>query len=94
VPNIGWCDVTPARPGVLFPTVAARCCYHVHSYHFRPTDETAVAATMQFGGNRVAVAVERGNLFGVQFHPEKSQDDGLAVLASFFDWLRRSGRLQ
>jgi glutamine amidotransferase len=83
VPNIGWCDVTPARPGVLFPDGAGGCFYHVHSYHFVPEDARVVAASIRFGGADVAVAIESGNLFGVQFHAEKSQDDGLQVLSNF-----------
>lgn len=86
VPNIGWCDVTPTRKGRLFPE-GGGTCYHVHSYHFEPSDPSVVAATIEFSGRRTAVAVESGNLFGVQFHPEKSQDDGLGVLAAFFDGL-------
>jgi glutamine amidotransferase len=83
VPNIGWCDVTPTRASRLFPR-AGGTFYHVHSFHLEPRDAAVVAATIDFGGRRVAVALERGNLLGVQFHPEKSQDDGLAVLDAFF----------
>jgi glutamine amidotransferase len=83
VPNIGWCDVSPARKGVLFPEAAGGCFYHVHSFHLVPDDSDAIAATTDFSGRDIAVAVETGNLFGVQFHAEKSQDDGLAVLSRF-----------
>jgi imidazole glycerol-phosphate synthase subunit HisH len=91
VPNIGWCDVKVARPSVLFPRGMAGCYYHVHSYQLIPDDKAAVTAAIDFGGDEVAVAIESGNLFGVQFHPEKSQDDGLEVLSSFFTELQRRG---
>src|SRR5262245_41478655 len=87
VPNIGWCDVAPKRAGRLFPR-GGGSFYHVHSFHFEPRDPLVVAASIAFSGRDVAVAVEHGNLYGVQFHPEKSQDDGLGVLASFFEGLR------
>jgi glutamine amidotransferase len=87
VPNIGWCDVAPKRAGRLFPR-GGGSFYHVHSFHLEPRDPSVVAATIEFSGRSVAVAVERGNLHGVQFHPEKSQDDGLGVLAAFFEGLR------
>jgi glutamine amidotransferase len=83
VPNIGWCDVSPARRGVLFPDGVGGCFYHVHSFHMIPGDVDVVAATTEFSGRNVVVAIESGNLFGVQFHAEKSQDDGLAVLSRF-----------
>jgi glutamine amidotransferase len=60
--------------------------YFAHSYRFMPSDEGDIAATIDYGGPVVA-AVERGSVFGVQFHPEKSQDAGLAVLASFCESL-------
>jgi len=83
VPNIGWCDVSPTRKGVLFPDAAGGCYYHVHSFHLVADDPAMVAATTEFSGRSVAVAIESGNLFGVQFHAEKSQDDGLAILSRF-----------
>lgn len=84
VPNIGWCDVRITRPGVLFETATGGCFYHVHSFHLVPKDQNAIAATIDYGGQQVAVGVEQGNVVGVQFHPEKSQDDGLNLLAGFF----------
>ena len=92
VPNIGWCDVSPTRKGVLFPDAAGGCYYHVHSFHLVADDPAMVAATTEFSGRSVAVAIESGNLFGVQFHAEKSQDDGLAILSRFLRYISaRSG---
>ncbi len=94
VPNIGWCDVTPAKDGVLFPSSAsAGSFYHVHSYRLEPADPACVAATIDYSGMPVPVAIEQGNLFGVQFHTEKSQDAGLDLLARFLDHLRHLGRI-
>lgn len=93
VPNIGWCDVNPLRPGVLFPAGKGGCFYHVHSYHFVARDPKAVVATIRFGGADVAVAIEQNNLFGVQFHTEKSQDDGLEVLANFLQHVHGEKRV-
>lgn len=92
VPNIGWFDVKPLRESALYPSAEGGCCYHVHSYHFVPEDRSAIAATIDYDGRPVVVAIESGTLFGVQFHPEKSQDDGLTVLSDFFRALRGQGR--
>jgi len=88
VPNIGWCDVSCQRDSVLFPKGAQeRAFYHVHSYYLECEDVTDVVATINYSGQDVAVAVERGNVFGTQFHPEKSQDAGLDLLNRFFSYL-------
>jgi glutamine amidotransferase len=82
IPHIGW-DEVAVRPGSrLFAGLGdgARF-YFVHSYAPEP-DGDAVAAVCDYGG-RFAAAVERGNLFGTQFHPEKSGRAGLALLANF-----------
>jgi len=92
VPNIGWCDVEPTRTGVLFDAGDRGSYYHVHSFHLCTDDTTDMAALMHYSGRAVTSAVERGNVMGVQFHPEKSQDDGLRLLDRFFDYLRRTGR--
>jgi glutamine amidotransferase len=94
VPNIGWCDVTSAKAGVLFPKgIAGGGFYHVHSYRLEPADWGCVAATIDYSGAAIPVAIEQGNLFGVQFHTEKSQDAGLDLLARFLDHLRSIGRI-
>ena len=84
VPNIGWCDVEICKDARLFDGIASQApFYFVHSYCVACSDTTDVAGRIHFGASAVAVAVERGNVFGVQFHPEKSQDSGLQILANF-----------
>ncbi|HEX3201661.1 MAG TPA: imidazole glycerol phosphate synthase subunit HisH [Actinomycetes bacterium] len=82
IPHIGWDEVT-VRPGSrLFAGLGPGTrFYFVHSYAPEPDGE-AVAAVCDYGG-RFAAAVEHGNLFGTQFHPEKSGRAGLALLANF-----------
>ena len=82
IPHIGWDEVT-VRPGSrLFAGLGdGTRFYFVHSYAPEP-DGDVVAAVCDYGG-RFAAAVEQGNLFGTQFHPEKSGKAGLALLANF-----------
>jgi glutamine amidotransferase len=82
IPHIGWDEVT-VRPGsrLLAGLGDGTRFYFVHSYAPEP-DGDAVAAVCDYGG-RFAAAVEHGNLFGTQFHPEKSGAAGLALLANF-----------
>ncbi len=85
VPHMGWNDValTPRAPaGDLIEEGDA---YFLHSYHFVPDDGKTIAAMTDHGGGLVA-AVARDNIVGVQFHPEKSQKFGLALLTRFLDW--------
>jgi imidazole glycerol-phosphate synthase subunit HisH len=83
VPHIGWNLVTLQRPARLTEGLGdAAAFYHVHTYVCRPSDETDVVGTGEYG-EPFASIVERENLFGVQFHPEKSSADGLALLRNF-----------
>lgn len=79
IPHMGWNDVVPAAP---HPLIAAGEAYFLHSYAFDGDD---VLATTQHGGPVVA-AIGRDNRVGVQFHPEKSQRFGLALLSRFLEW--------
>jgi glutamine amidotransferase len=89
VPNIGWCDVYPSGTALLFVGFEASTpLYFVHSYHLRCREATDSAATIRFGGANVTVSVQRKNIFGVQFHPEKSQDAGLGILAAFANYVQ------
>ena len=63
--------------------------YFAHSYHLRCRDSADVVATIDYGGARLAAGIERDNIFGVQCHPEKSQDGGLRLLAGFWEYVRR-----
>jgi glutamine amidotransferase len=84
IPNIGWCDLTARSGARLFRGVEdSSAFYFVHSYCMNCALPSDSAGTIAFGDSPITVAVERGNIFGVQFHPEKSQDVGLAVLANF-----------
>jgi glutamine amidotransferase len=88
VPNIGWCDTRPTRRGLLFPNDAdVRSFYYLHSYHMVCSNDADRAAAIAYSGHDITVAVERKNIFGVQFHPEKSQDAGLDLLDRVFTQL-------
>ena len=84
VPHVGWNDVS-ALPHPLFDQAASTQMYFTHSYVFDAADPGAVLATSDYGG-LVTAAVARGNVAGVQFHPEKSQAAGLALIARFLEW--------
>jgi len=89
VPNIGWCDVKPIGTASLFRAVVPDSAfYFAHSFHFACADSADIAAEIRFGGAAVSAAVQRGNVYGTQFHPEKSQDSGLEILAAFCDLAR------
>lgn len=81
IPHMGWNEVTPRGDSRWLPT--REWFYFVHSYHVVPDDGAVVAATATHGEDFVC-AVARGRLLGVQFHPEKSQRAGLALLRRFF----------
>jgi glutamine amidotransferase len=87
IPHIGWDEVS-VRPGsrLLAGLEDGTRFYFVHSYAPEPEGD-AVAAVCDYGGP-FAAAVEHGNLFGTQFHPEKSGRAGLTLLASFVDQVR------
>jgi glutamine amidotransferase len=93
VPNFGWHDAAATGGNPLFDAAAGpQPFYFAHSYHFVSAAPADVAATIDYSGRKVAAAVARGNVFGLQFHPEKSQDAGLDVLARFIDHVRAQGR--
>jgi len=81
VPHIGWNDLK-VKPSILLEGVSdGDCVYFVHSYAVS-TEEQNIIATTDYGSDIVA-AVEKGHIYGVQFHPEKSQRYGLRVLENF-----------
>jgi glutamine amidotransferase len=84
IPHIGWNDVRFERPSPLTAGLPGESCafYHVHSLVARPEEPADVIATTEYG-ERFATIVGHGNVFGVQFHPEKSSRDGLALLSNF-----------
>ncbi|GAA0735595.1 imidazole glycerol phosphate synthase subunit HisH [Sphingomonas japonica] len=79
VPHMGWNDVAPTRP---HPLIEPGEAYFLHSFAFAGGD---VLATTDHGGP-VTAAIGRDNLIGIQFHPEKSQRYGIALLERFLAW--------
>ena len=83
VPHIGWNLVTFERPSTLTEGIGrAAAFYHVHSLAPEPANPEDVVGRGEYGERFVSI-VERGNVMGVQFHPEKSSRDGLALLRNF-----------
>lgn len=84
-PHMGWNQVKTcaAHPALEGPDGEA--FYFAHSFHFEPENDAHAAAITDHGGPLVA-AISRDNIFGVQFHPEKSQRAGLTLIANFLNW--------
>ncbi|MFL0355760.1 imidazole glycerol phosphate synthase subunit HisH [Erythrobacter sp. GH1-10] len=85
VPHMGWNDVAMLPHMRSHEVIEEGEAYFLHSYHFVADDPYHIAALTDHGEGLVA-AVSRGNMIGVQFHPEKSQAYGLATLARFLEW--------
>jgi glutamine amidotransferase len=86
IPHMGWNDLSGVSDQPLFGGLKdGQTVYFTHSFAFFPKDERDVAAYVEHG-QRFPAAVARGNVAGVQFHPEKSQAVGLDLLARFLEW--------
>lgn len=85
VPHMGWNDVAMMPHARDHQVIEEGEAYFLHSYHFVAEDPHHVAALTDHGEGLVA-AVTRGNICGVQYHPEKSQAYGLATLERFLEW--------
>ena len=89
IPQIGWNTIELKRQHPLFQGIATGekglHAYFVHSYHLDAADEGDLLAVADYGGP-VTAAVAKDNLAGTQFHPEKSQALGLALIAYFLKW--------
>jgi len=86
IPHMGWngLEIRQDHP-VLAGLADDPHAYFVHSYAFTPEDETHIAALTDYGTPTVA-AIAKDNMFGAQFHPEKSQRVGLQLLANWLKW--------
>ena len=88
IPNINWHEITEPNQGrwnnsILQNTKNDTFFYFVHSYFAKPKDSYDVLAETSFGVLKFAAAVKRNNICGTQFHPEKSGEQGLKILADF-----------
>lgn len=82
VPHMGWNTVAPCRPHPLFTGLEASRFYFVHSFHVQCADAADPLGNTEYG-YPFASAVARGNILGVQFHPEKSHRFGMALMRNF-----------
>jgi glutamine amidotransferase len=86
VPHMGWNGVRQTRPHALWAGIGnEERFYFVHSYYVAPVDPGLVAAETDYGAVFTS-AIARDNIFAVQFHPEKSAQAGLRLLANFVGW--------
>ncbi|WP_338721479.1 imidazole glycerol phosphate synthase subunit HisH [Devosia sp. XK-2] len=89
IPHMGWNTIAATRSHALLDGIATGPdglhAYFVHSYHFRTDDPAHLVATTDYGGPLTA-CIGRDNIFGTQFHPEKSQALGLKLIENFMRW--------
>jgi len=88
VPHVGWNTIQRRQPSALLEGVPSdQQFYFVHSYHVVCRDPDDVLTTTWYGHDFVS-AVHRGNILGVQFHPEKSHEEGMRLIANFIKQFR------
>ena len=84
IPHMGWNTIDrQGGSSLLDRTATGTYFYFVHSYAAHPAEPAHVAATVEYGGETIVAAVAYGNIFGTQFHPEKSQGAGIRLLRDF-----------
>ena len=85
LPHIGWNEINILKDSRIFKDIKDKShMYFVHSYEFVPNDKNVVSATTNYSSNHVC-AVEKDNIFGTQFHPEKSDKIGLKIIDNFIN---------
>ena len=81
IPHMGWNNIELAKESRILPD-SNEFMYFVHSYYIEPLDSDIISSHTVYG-EKLAVSIESGNVFAVQFHPEKSGDAGLSILKKF-----------
>ena len=83
LPHIGWNQINIIKESKIFKDIDNKShMYFVHSYEFIPNDKNVISATTDYSTN-IVCSVEKENIFGTQFHPEKSDKIGLKIIANF-----------
>ena len=83
LPHIGWNEINIVKDSKIFNNIEDKShMYFVHSYEFIPKDKSIIAATTDYS-SKVVCAAEKENIFGTQFHPEKSDKIGLRIIENF-----------
>ena len=83
LPHIGWNQINILKESKIFKDIKNNShMYFVHSYEFRPNDKDVISATTDYSSN-IVCSVEKENIFGTQFHPEKSDKIGLKIINNF-----------
>lgn len=84
VPHIGW-NCVLHKDIYLFSNLKTNAFYFMHSYQFKPDDASVVSGLTPYGNNEIVSAVQKDNIIGFQFHPEKSQGDGMRVIRNVIE---------
>ena len=85
LPHIGWNQIKIVKSSKIFKDIKDKShMYFVHSYEFVPNDKNSISATTDYSSKHVC-AVEKENIFGTQFHPEKSDKTGLKIINNFIN---------
>lgn len=84
IPHMGWNNISILRQNPLIPSEAGQRFYFVHSYHVVCEQDEDIVSTCEYGYDFVA-AIAHGNIFGMQFHPEKSHRFGMAIMRRFWE---------
>ena len=83
LPHIGWNEIEIEKESKIFKNIKNKShMYFVHSYEFIPTEKSVISATTDYS-SKIVCSVEKDNLFGTQFHPEKSDKTGLKIIDNF-----------
>ena len=87
LPHIGWNQINIVKDSKIFKNIENNShMYFVHSYEFIPNDKNVVSATTDYSSKNIVCAVEKENIFGTQFHPEKSDKSGLQIIGNFINF--------
>ncbi len=85
LPHIGWNEISIVKESKIFKDIENKShMYFVHSYEFIPEDKSVISATTDYSSN-IVCSVEKENIFGTQFHPEKSDKLGLKIIENFLN---------